>query len=449
MNEVKEAKEIYLSSFTQWEQGGAGNEEPWLRRIRKTAIARFAELGFPTTRHEEWKYTNVAPVVKVLFKPAAYELDGLKPDALNGFGKWIGSRMVFVNGHYSRELSSPRPLPEGVRLESLATALRSDPARVEPHLARYASYQDHAFVALNTAFMKDGTLLDIPRGKVIEEPIHLLFISTAREEATVSYPRNLIVVGSGSQVTIIESYVGPDSGIYLTNAVTEVVMGEDSVVDHYKLQRESQRAFHIATLQVRQDRSSNFTSHSIALGGTLVRNEINSVLDGEGSECTLNGLYLATGEQHVDNHTRIDHVKPHATSRELYKGVLDGKGRGVFNGKIVVHKAAPHTDAKQTNKNLLLSAGASVDTKPELEIYNNDVKCTHGSTIGRLDEDGIFYLRSRGIDLEAARSLLTYAFTSEVIGRIKVEPIRARLDNLLMAEFRKGFSSEGNYESCS
>jgi Fe-S cluster assembly protein SufD len=381
----------------------------------------------------------VAPIAKVPFEPAGCEVNGLtlgKAEPL-AFAGWEGSQLVFVNGHYAPELSSLRPLPGGVKAGSLEAAFSTDAEWVEPHLARYAAYQDHAFVALNTAFMVDGAFLYVPKGKIVEEPIHLLFISTAHEQATVSHPRNLIVVGQDSRATIVESYVGIGEGVYFTNAVTEIVSAENAVIDHYKLQRESPAAFHIGILQAHLDRSSHFTSHSIALGGALVRNEINAVLDGEGGECTLNGLYLVTGEQHVDNHTQMAHVKAHCTSRELYKGIVGGKARGVFNGKIVVHESAPKTDAKQTNNNLLLSQDASVDTKPQLEINNNDVKCTHGSTIGRLDQDQIFYLRSRGIDPEGARSLLMYAFASEVINRIKIERIRSELDRMLMARLQK------------
>lgn len=438
MIEVTEAKNFYQAHFTRLEKELAKNGQSRTLPIRRAAVSSFSEIGFPTTRHEEWKYTNVTPVVQIPFKPAGWELDGPTSETLVRvpFGKVAASQLVFVNGHYSRELSSPGRLPEGIKVESLASALDNKRESVEPHLAQYASYRDNAFVALNTAFMRDGAFVYIPSGEVIEEPVHLLFISAARGEATVSYPRNLIVVGRDSQVKIVESYVGVKSEVYLTNAVTEVVVGEGAVVEHSKLQWENEEAFHIATLQVYQDRSSNFVSHSIALGGALVRNDVNAVLGGEGSECVLNGLYMVTGRQHVDNHTRIDHVRPHCTSRELYKGVLDGKARGVFNGKIYVHKAAQKTDAKQTNKNLLLSEDASVDTKPQLEIHNNDVKCSHGSTIGQLDQDAIFYLRARGIGLEAARSLLTYAFASEIVSRVKIESVRAQLDHLLVTRFQ-------------
>jgi len=440
MVEVSKELRSYLSDFERFEKNGAVRGPSWVHQIRKAAISRFAALGFPTPRHEEWKYTSVAPIVKVRFQPAAHELNGLMTARLARvtLGEMACAQLVFVNGHYSRELSFFRSLPDGVKAESLAAALHADPAGVEPYLARYASYQDHPFVALNTAFMEDGAFVYISQGKIVEEPIHLLFVSTARGQSTVSYPRNLIVAGNDSQATIVESYIGLENEVYFTNVVSEILAGENTVLAHYKLEQEGEEAFHIATLQAHLDRNCNFSSHSIALGGALVRNDVNAVLEGEGSECTLNGLYMVTGRQHVDNHTRIDHVKPHCSSRELYKGVLDGRSRGVFNGKIYVHKTAQKTDAKQTNKNLLLSEDAVINTKPQLEIYADDVKCTHGSTIGQLDQDAIFYLRSRGIGLEAARSLLTYAFASEMISRIKVEPIRAQLDNLLMTRLQNG-----------
>ena len=435
MIDVAQAEHIYRTHFAQFEKELVNNGQSWSHRLRKAAISRFLELGFPTTREEEWKYTNLTPLAKIPFTPAGYALGGLTSESLARatFSELAGNQLVFVNGHYSPELSSRRPLPEGVRVGSLAASLSADRGWVEPHLARYASAQDHAFVALNTAFMQDGAFIYIPKGTIVGEPIHLLFVSAARGEATVSYPRNLIVVDQGSQATILESYIGLEDDVYLTNAVSEVVLVENAVLDHYKLQQESEEAFHIAILQVHQGRSSTFTSHSLALGSALSRNEVNTVLDGEGGECTLNGLYMVTGRQHVDNHTRIDHVKPYCTSRELYKGVLDGKGRGVFNGKIYVHKAAHKTDAKQTNKNLLLSQDALIDTKPQLEIHNNDVKCGHGSTICRLDDDAIFYLRSRGIDLETARSVLTYAFGGEIVNLIKVPTVRKRLDEFILS----------------
>lgn len=437
MTGASEAKSFYQTHFSEIEKGGSRNGQTWARKIREAAMSRFSELGFPTVRDEEWKYTNVAPIAKIPFQPAPSEPSRLAPDRVERFSLGMAQaiRVVFVDGYYSPELSSLRRLPQGVQVGSLAAALHGEAGWVESHLARYADYREHAFIALNTALMRDGALVYVPEGKTVAEPIHLLFLSTGGKEATLSQPRNLIVIGRNGQAKIVESYAALGKKVYFTNAVTELVVGENGVVEHYKLQQESEEAFHIATLQARLDRNGICSSHSIALGGALVRNEVNAVLDGEGGECALNGFYMVTGEQHVDNHTRIDHVKPHCTSRELYKGVLDGRSRGVFNGKIYVHKAAQKSDAKQTNNNLLLSGDALIDTKPQLEIYNNDVKCSHGSTIGQLDQDSIFYLRSRGISASAARSLLAYAFASDVINRISIEPLRAHLDKLLVAKF--------------
>ncbi|TAJ78410.1 Fe-S cluster assembly protein SufD [bacterium] len=437
MTGASEAKDFYQTHFSQIEKETGRNGQAWAREIREAAMSRFSEMGFPTVRDEEWKYTNVAPLAKIPFQPTPFKSGRPAPDRVERFslGMTEAIRLVFVDGGYSPELSSLHRLPQGVQVGSLAAALHGEAGWVESHLARYADYQEHAFVALNTALMRDGAFVYVPEGRIVAQPIHLLFLSTGAKEATISHPRNLLVIGKGGQATIVESYTALENKVYFTNAVTELVVGENAVVEHYKLQEESEEAFHIATLQVRLDRNGNCSSHSIALGGILVRNEVNAVLDGEGGECALNGFYMVSGEQHVDNHTRIDHVKPHCTSRELYKGVLDGRSKGVFNGKIYVHKAAQKSDAKQTNNNLLLSRDASIDTKPQLEIYNNDVKCTHGSTIGQLDQDSIFYLRSRGIGVEAARSLLAYAFASDVMGRIRIEPMRAHLDKLLVAKF--------------
>jgi Fe-S cluster assembly protein SufD len=433
-------QDLYLSSFERFEKEVVGDGQAWTQPLRREALARFAELGFPTTRLEEWKYTNVAPLARIPFRLAADAGRGLTAAALAAAAPVAtpGPQLVFVNGRYAPELSTAGALPDGVRLESLAAALADGPAGVEAHLARYASYADQAFVALNTAFMQDGAVLYVPRRTVVEAPIHLVFVAAPYGEAVMTHPRNLIVLDDEAQATIVESYCALQPDTYFTNAVTEIVLGHNARADHCKLEWESPRAFHIATIQAQLARHARFVSHSISVGGALVRNDLNVALDGEGAETVLNGLYMVRGEQHVDNHTRIDHVKPYGTSRELYKGVLDGKARGVFNGKIIVHKHAQKTDASQTNKNLLLSADASIDTKPQLEIFNNDVKCYHGSTIGRLEANALFYLRARGLDLEAARSLLTYAFASEIIGRIAVEPVRTALDDYVLNWLPRG-----------
>ena len=433
--QAKKDTDPYLSIFAQLQKELEGKQPPWLQQIRQTAISRFSDLGFPTSRQEEWKYTKVDPIRRTLFRPAAYEPNGLTTERLTGltFCNLQCPRLVFLNGHYSAELSSLKGLPKTVQVKSVAGVLEQDPDLVKPHLTQHARYEDHPFVALNTALIQDGALVHVPKGEVIQEPIHLLFLSTAAEEAVAVHPRNLILVEGNSQVTIVESYIGLHQGVYFTNSVTEIVAAENTVVDHYKLHQESKKAFHIATLQVYQDRSSNVRTFNATLGGELTRNEVNVVLDGEGAECHLDGLYLISGTQHVDNHTRLEHAKPHCDSREIYKGILDEKATGVFHGRIVVRPGAQKTDSKQTNNNLLLSDGALINTKPQLEIYADDVKCTHGATIGQLDPDALFYLRSRGIDETAARSLLIYAFARQVVNRIKVDLVRTELDDYLFS----------------
>ena len=435
LKSVPKQEETYLDQFRQGQKELAGWGHPWLDQVRREAIARFAGLGFPTTHREEWKYTNVAPLARIPFRPAGYVLNGLTQEKLSRFllSDPGSSCLVFVNGHWCPGFSSLEELPQGVYVGSLAAILENNPARVEEHLARYGAFQEHAFVALNTAFLNDGAFVEISPGLVFEKPIHLLFISTVSDTATVTHPRNLILAGPGTQATIIESYVSLEDGVYMTNAVTEVVVGENAVITHCKLQEESRQAFHIATLQVQQARNSTFASHSISLGGGLVRNEINAVLGGEGIHCELNGLYAVNGSQHVDNHTLIDHAQPHCTSHELYKGILDDKASGVFNGSIVVRQDAQKTNAIQRNKNLLLSKDALINTKPQLEILADDVRCTHGATVGQVDQEAIFYLRSRGIDEEAARRVLIHAFAREVIERIKVEALVTLLEERLSA----------------
>jgi Fe-S cluster assembly protein SufD len=441
---TKEQLGSYLSLFQREESGLAAASPPWAVPVRKAAIHRFAELGFPTTKNEEWKYTNVSPIARVPFQPVSERETKRSVVDLPAYPilteEIAGTRLVFVDGQYSQSLSAAA-LPKGVKAGSLARALADNEPSVETHLARYADYEDRAFVALNTAFMQDGAFIEISKDVVVDRPIHLLYISTADGQPTVTHPRNLILVGRGSQVNIIEAYVGlelpdrgfPPDGVYFTNSVTEVVAGEGAVVDYCKVQQESAQAFHVASLNFQQERSSSVTTHAIAFGSVLDREDVTTVLQGEGAESLLHGLYLISGEQHVDNHTVIDHAKPHCSSRELYKGILDGKSSGVFNGKIIVRKDAQKTDSKQSNKNLLLSEDSVINTKPQLEIYADDVKCTHGATIGQIDQEAVFYLRSRGIGLEEARSLLTQAFASDVIDKIKFEPVRARLREALVA----------------
>jgi Fe-S cluster assembly protein SufD len=400
---------------------------PWLEALREAAIRRFAELGFPTTHEEEWRFTNVAPIAKANFAPSGpATLAGGDVEPLLRTSPGV-IRLVFLNGRFAPHLSSLAGLPERVKAGSLAEALRADPDAVRPHFAQHAEFLNHSFVALNTAFAADGAYVRVPRGVVVEQPVELVFVAAG---PGVSHPRTLITAGPNTQVTVAETYIGLGDDVYFTNAVTEIVAAENAVVDHYKLQTERPQSFHVATMQVAQGRNANFCSHSISLGGALVRNDANSVLS-EGCECTLNGLYLANGRQHVDNHTAIDHAKPHAVSHELYKGILDGHATAVFNGKIYVRKDAQKTDAKQTNKNLVLSEDAVINTKPELQIWADDVRCTHGATIGQLEPEAVFYLQSRGIGKEAARDLLTYAFARDILERIRINGLRERLEQVL------------------
>ncbi|HYL05953.1 MAG TPA: Fe-S cluster assembly protein SufD [Thermoanaerobaculia bacterium] len=452
----------YLADWEGFRRELPAAEPAALAALRRAAIQRFAVLGFPTTRQEEWRFTNLAPLARASFQRAEGAAAGAPRIAPADLAPWCfaaAARLVFVDGRFAPELSSvdgsgsaaappvagrgtPRSsLPPGALVSGLAAALARAPQQLEPHLGRYAGFQDQPFVALNTAFLHDGAVVMLPRGAVLQLPIHLLYLSTGGSPdrpATISYPRNLIVAGEGSQVTVVETYAGIGGGAYWSCGVTELIAGPSAVVDHYKVQRESLDAYHLATLQVYGERSSVISSHSISLGGGLVRNDVNAMLDGEGIDCILNGLYLAEGRQVVDNHMRVEHAKPHCASHELYKGILDGKARSVFNGLIHVHHGAQKTDAKQSNRNLLLSADAIANSNPRLEIFADDVKCTHGSTVGQLDDDAVFYLRSRGIGLDAARSLLTYAFASDILARIKVEPVRHDLEELLFARLPQG-----------
>ena len=410
--------------------------------LRRRAFERFAALGIPTTRLEPWRFTNVSRIANTPFalaQPAerAAATAHAAPHALTGVD---ALRLVFINGTCVLPASDLTGLPAGVTVGSLADGLAPGAAGpgevVESHLASGAGIDGEAFTALNTALIRDGAIVHVPANTVVERPIQLLFVTSppAGGEPVMTHPRVLIVVGENAQVRIVESYGGGGESPYLTNTVAEVIAGPSAVVDHYKLVRESPAACHIATMHVRLGRAANFSSHAVTLGGAIVRNDSFAVLDGEGVNCTLNGLYLAKDRQLVDNHTTIHHAQPHCSSHELYKGILDDRAHAVFNGKIIVAIDAQKTDAKQTNKALLLSEDAQINTKPELEIFADDVKCTHGATVGQLDEDALFYLRARGLGLEQARSVLIHAFASDLLNHIAIKPIRDQLDDLLLAQ---------------
>ncbi len=434
-------KEIHLEQFHRLlDESSSNKASGWDAPIRKQAILSLTQKGFPTPEDEDWRYTSIEPILQTPFEPARYNLNGLPAGILAHptLKQTKGHRIVIINGFYSQELSSLEALPKEVMVCSLAKAMSIHPDRLQLHLGQYADHENQAFVALNTALMEYGVFLYVPKGMTLENPIHLIFISWSRNKATISNPRCLMVLGANSQAVLVETYIGLEGEPYFTNAVTELVGEENTKILHCRFQNERQNAFHIATTQVHLAGNSQFTSQSISLGGALARSDLNVSLDGEGISASLDGLYVASGSQHMDHHTRIDHRKPYGTSRQLYKGVLNGKSRGVFNGKVVVHKNAQRTDAAQVNRNLLLSGEAWANTKPELEIYADDVKCTHGSTVGQPDEDSVFYLRSRGIGQDQAAGLLANAFARDLIERIRIEPIRAELNNLLTDKIQRG-----------
>lgn len=406
-----------------------------VKALRHKGLERFDDVGFPNTRQEEWRKTNVRPITRSTFHRGSL---GASPGDLEPFRLPDCCELIFVNGLFRPELSRIADLPSGVFAGSLRKALEEIPDQVIAHLGKYAD-GDHPFVALNTAHIEDGAFIHVPRNVVVEKTIHTIFLGTSEDgDATVSYPRNLFVAEESSQVTIVETYGGLPGERYFTCPVTEIAGGANSVVDHYRLGHESLDAFHIATQKIHLLRDANFFTHSINHGGALVRNDIQAMLDGEGIHCTLNGLYLARGSQQVDHHMRVDHAKPNCHSYELFKGILEDRSRAVFNGRIYVHQDAQKTDAKQSNRNLLLSPDALVQSNPQLEIFADDVRCTHGSTTGHLDDEAVFYLRSRGIGEEAAKSLLTYAFAGEVVDEIRLEAVRKDLEEFLFSRLPKG-----------
>lgn len=409
-----------------------GHGLDWLNQSRQGALDAFASTGFPTPRHEDWKYTRVGPIEKRSFKFPGRDGIGLQAGDVEKFnlGELECEQLVFLDGRYVDALSRRNVVESGARITTLESAMNASSQLLESHLGHYANIASQPFSALNTAFMTDGAVIHVKNRGGEPQPIHLLFIAT--REDVVSHPRILVVAEAGSQTAVIESYACLVDGCYFTNALTEIAVMEDAQVDHYKLQEESAKAFHVATLQVHQGRDSRFASHSISFGGGLARNDINVLLDGEGAGCTLNGLFMVGGRQHVDYHTRIEHAKAHGTSEETYRGILDGRARGVFNGRVKVHPDAQKTDAHQSSNNLLLSRDAEVDTKPELEIYADDVKCSHGATVGQLDEQTLFYMRSRGIGEKHARGLLTYGFAREILERVDLAPLRDKLTDELL-----------------
>jgi Fe-S cluster assembly protein SufD len=436
----------YVTEFDRFDEAHGAGGTAWLRATRYKAIARFAALGFPTTKQEEWRFTNVAPIADRAFRLSVDGGEGLRKEHLAPYTFAAPGvvEIVFVNGRFAPQLSAVGDLPDGVSMRRLADLPSHESGRVVAHLARHASFEDQPFTALNTAFLSDGAFIEIAPNAVVGPPLHIVFVSVSDEE--VSYPRVLVHAGRNSQARVVESYVGvpwnvgaprvtpPSSSraSYFTNAVTEIVLDEGAVLDHYRVQREAADAFHVSTTELHLGHSSTLTSHAFTFGGAIVRNDVNARMAGEGGDCTLNGLYLADGTRLVDNHTFIDHAQAHCGSHEVYKGILGGRAHAVFHGKILVRPDAQKTDAKQTNKTLLLSDDAQINTKPQLEIFANDVKCTHGATVGQLSADALFYLQARGIDRVSAQQMLIRAFAADITGRVKIDALREQLDRVLL-----------------
>jgi Fe-S cluster assembly protein SufD len=409
----------------------------YLSAERRAGIEHFAATGFPTRKDEDWHFTSTAAIAETEWLPLRDASGQVQVDDLSAFLLGLdGPRLVFVNGRYAPALSALGRLPSRVRVLDLAGHW-GEPI-IEKYFGALAPSRRDAFTALNTAFAIDGALVHIPAETVVEKPIHILYVTDAEAAKGATHPRTLIVAERHAVATIIESYVAIGDATYFTNAVTEIQVADGARVDHYRIERESDRAFHVGTTEVRQGRDSRYHSFSFATGGALARVNLYTVLGGEGGETLMNGLYMLDGTQHIDHQTRIEHAAPNCASREVYKGIMDDASHGVFNGKVYVRPEAQKTDGKQTNNNVLLSETAQADTKPQLEIFADDVKCTHGATVGRLDEVALFYLRSRGIGVEQAKTLLTYAFAADVLERIDQPEVRLALEALTLERFVGG-----------
>ena len=423
--------ESLVNSFSRLE---AGLQPEWLPALRQAGLARFAELGFPTTAHEDWRFTNLAPLARLALEPgpATAGTDGVAELlARHTFSKLPGTRLVFINGRYAAGFSTFGQLPAGVTVTNLAAALSTQADFVKTHLGAAAHTENNPFTALNQAFFLDGGCIHVPAGVTVPEPVQFVHISSAPKSGETLQPRHLIVAEANSKLTVLESYLSVGDSPHFTNPVTELTAGDNAVVEFVKYQNEAVDAFHIGMIAAHLGRASQVRIHSFALGAKLSRTNIRTQLAGEGLECILNGLYLTRGEQLADHHMIVEHAQPHCASHEYFNGILDDKSRGVFHGRILVREIAQKTDAKQTNKNLLLSDDATADTKPQLEIYADDVKCTHGATIGQLNAESIFYLRSRGIDTETARRMLIHAFAGEIIERVHCEAARDVLNQVV------------------
>ncbi len=435
----KKINNWYVDNFKTFESKLNGESKSFLHEVRKNALEKLNELNFPTTRNEEWKYTDVSQLLKYDFVPAVNsEMPSVKKDDIDKyiFKDFESYLLVFINGIFSEELSDIGDLPKNVVIRSLKKIAKEKPELVNKYINKLVK-DENAFNALNTAYLYDGLFVFVPDGVVVEKPVQVLYLNSSRKENFLSLPRNLIIAGKNSQIRIINNYAGTGENVYFNNSVTEVYVDEYGIVELYKVQNEDENSFHIEKVEADQKKNSLFNHFNLTFGGAIVRNDINSVLDGEFIETHYYGLTLANGKQHVDNHTFVDHAKPNCMSNELYKGILDDNARSVFNGKIIVRRDAQKTNAYQQNKTVLLSKTATIDTKPQLEIFADDVKCSHGATVGHLDEVSEFYIRSRGVPQELAKSMLIRAFANDVIESVKIEPLKEQLNHMIFEHLHK------------
>ena len=460
MTEASAEQQGYLEDFEKLAARASRNGGAWVGDLRRRAMDRFRSLGFPTTRDEEWKYTSLEGLRRARLRTIDTVTGGARGRDPFDSGDWERYELMFPwtgegktgpgvrqgrgrgseAGNANVAEKGSNRVAAGARdgdifIGRLADAVELGLPWVEAHLGRHADYDGHALRALNTAFVEDGAAVRLGRGVDLDRPVHMVFLADAGQESNrIVHPRTLVVVGAGSRLTLVEAYAGSGDAVHCTNAVTEIVLEDDAELDHYRLVREGGGTFHLGSVQVHQSRNSRYRSHSVTTGGAMTRVELNALLDGEGADCLLQGLYVAGGSQHVDSRTAIEHAKPHGTSSELYKGVLNDRARAVFNGKIVVRKDAQKTDARQSNRNLMLSRDAEIDSKPQLEILADDVRCAHGTTIGQLEEDEMFYLRSRGLDAALARKLLVHGFAGEILDGVAIESLRDGLTSRVLAE---------------
>lgn len=441
-------KEFYIENFKKFEKKLNGESKSFLHQIRKDAMNMLSELNFPTHKLEEWKYTDTSPILNNNFTPAINtgypklnksEIDNF---IFKGFDSYL---LVLINGIFNEELSDVGKLSKGVLIGSLRELIRDNSDKINKYINKISKIEN-AFNALNSVYAVDGTVVFIPDGKIIDKPIQILNLNTSFNEPILATPKNLIVAGKNSQVQIVASYNGFGEKSYFSNIVTELFIGENAVVDFYKIQNENENSYHIEKLQAIQKKKSVFNHFNINFGGRIVRNDINTVLDDENIETHYYGLYMVNGKQHVDNHTFVDHAKPNCMSNELYKGILDDNAHGVFNGKIIVRPDAQKTNAYQQNKTILLSKNAKIDTKPQLEIFADDVKCSHGATVGHLDDASEFYIRSRGVPKELAKSMLIRAFANDVIETIKIDPLKEKINHMIFEHLHRVEIEENKFQ---